>query len=157
MGELALVVGALLRLVVHRQRPSILFQASALGVLALLSIYFHPVAFGYADDQGIVFCRYFRLHFVPWNEVARVDRPQFRTFELVVRLGRRVGLTKTVKFAMNFAGQEVSALRDGWTPKIMTWLKDRLSPAQAPTSQGRSQGQGCKGRRNQRRPPFARD
>jgi hypothetical protein len=144
LGELVFVAGGLFSLVAHRQKLSILIQASAVGLLALLLIYFHPFAFGSADDQGIVFCRYFMLHFVPWSEVARVEGQRGIDFQLAVRLGKRVGLTKTVKFAMNFARQELNAVRDGdgWTPEIITWLMDRLSSAQAPTKRGCSSSHG---------------
>jgi hypothetical protein len=137
LGELFFVAGGLFALFVQRERLSILVQASAVGLLSLLPLYFHPFAFGFADDQGITFCRYFKLHFVPWNEVARIQRRQRDAFELVVLLARRVALTKTVKFPMKLAQQEVHAtFRDGWTPEIVTWLIDRLPPAQAPRPQG---------------------
>ena len=133
LGELLFVAGGLFALFVQRERLSILVQASAVGVLSLLPLYFHTFAFGFADDQGITFCRYFKLHFVPWNEVARVQRRQRDAFELVVLLARRVTLTKTVKFPMKLVQQEVHAtFHDGWTPEIVTWLIDRLPPAQAP-------------------------
>jgi hypothetical protein len=135
LGEVAFVAGALFPPVAQRQNLNILLRASVVGLLVLLCVYFHPFAFGCADDQGIIFCRYFKLYFVPWSDVARIERPQqCIDFELVVRLCRRVGLTRTVKFAMSFAGQDVKAFRDGSTPEIMTWLIDRLSSAQAPQS-----------------------
>jgi hypothetical protein len=140
LGELVFVAASLYPLLAQRQKLSILFETSAVGLIALLPVYFHPFAFGCADDQGIVFCRYFKLHFVPWNEVVRVERQQRINFELVVRLGKRVGLTKTVKFAMNFAPHELNAFRGDWTPEIVTWLMDRLSSAQAPTPPGSSPG-----------------
>jgi hypothetical protein len=135
LGELLFVASGLFPLVAQRHKVSILLLASAVVLLVLVPVYFHPFAFGCADEQGIVFCRYFKLHFVPWNEVARVEYQQRIDFELVVRLDRRVGLIKTVKFAMNFARQEVKAFRDGWTPELVTWLLDRLSSAQAPAPQ----------------------
>jgi len=137
VGELLLVAGVLVYLFVQRQSLSILLQAFVVGLLSLLPLYFHPFAFGFADDQGITFCRYFMLHFVPWNEVVRVQRRQRNAFELVVLLGRRVALTKTVKFPMNLARSEVDAtFKDGWTPDIVTWLIDRLPPAEAPRALG---------------------
>ena len=142
LGELLFVAGGLFPLVAQHHKLSILLQASAVGLLVLVPVYFHPFAFGCADKQGIVFCRYFKLHFVPWNEVARVECQQRIDFELVVRLDRRMGLTKTVKFVTNFARQEVKAFRDGWTPELVTWLRDRLSSAQAPAPQACSPGQG---------------
>ena len=92
LGELLLVGGGLAVIFAQRQRLSVLLQASAVGLLFLLPLYFHPFAFGFADDEGITFCRYFKLHFVAWNEVARVQRRQRDAFELVVLLGRRVAL-----------------------------------------------------------------
>jgi hypothetical protein len=142
LGELFLVAGGLVALFAQRQRLSILVQASAVGLLFLLPLYFHPFAFGFADDQGITFCRYFKLHFVPWNDVARIQRRQRDAFELVLSLSRRVALTKTVKFPMKLAQQEVHAtFRDGWTPEIVTWLINHLPPAEAPRPQGSSSSQ----------------
>jgi hypothetical protein len=142
LGELLLVGGGLYAVFAQRQRLSILLQASAVGLLFLLPLYFHPFAFGFADDEGITFCRYFKLHFVPWNEVARVQRRQRNTFEVVVLLGRRVALTKTVKFPMNLAGPEVHAtFHDGWTPDVLAWLIDHLPASQAPKPQGSSPSQ----------------
>jgi len=136
LGELLFVAGGLCAVFAQRQRLSILLQASAVGLLFLLPVYFHPFAFGFADDHGLTFCRYFKLHFVAWNEVARVQRRQRDAFELVVLLGRRVALTKTVKFPMKLAGLEVDAtFRDGWTPDIAAWLIDHLPPVQAPRPQ----------------------
>jgi hypothetical protein len=137
LGELLLVTGGLSVIFAQRQRLGILLQASAVGLLFLLPLYFHPLAFGFADDEGITFCRYFKLHFVAWNEVARVQRRQRDAFELVVLLARRVALTKTVKFPMKLAGPEVHAtFRDGWTPDIVAWLIDHLPTSQAPKPQG---------------------
>jgi hypothetical protein len=133
LGELVFATGGLFPLVAHRQKLGILLQASAVGLLVVVAVYFHPFAFGCADDQGIVFCRYFKLHFVSWSEVARVECQQRIDFELVVRLGRHLGLTKTVKFAMNLNRQEVNSFRDGWRPEIVTWLMNRLSSSQAQT------------------------
>jgi len=130
LGELVFVIGLVCSLVAHRQKLSVLLLASAVGLLVLVPVYFHPFAFGYADEQGIVVCRYFKLHFVPWSEVAGVELHM--GFGLLVRLGRRVSLTKTVKFEISFRGEEVNAIRDGCTPQIVTWLTDRLSSAQAP-------------------------
>jgi hypothetical protein len=142
LGELLLVAGGLVVIFTQRQRLSVLLQASAVGLLFLLPLYFHPFAFGFADDEGITFCRYFKLHFVAWNEVARVQRRQRDAFELVVLLGRRVALTKTVKFPMKLAGPEVHAtFRDGWTPDIVAWLIDHLPTSQAPKPQGSSPSQ----------------
>jgi len=139
VGELLLVVGGLVVIFVQRQRVSLPWQASTVGLLFLLPVYFHPFAFGFADDQGITFCRYFRLHFVPWNEVVRVQRRQRDAFEVVVLLGRRVALTKTVKFPMKLAGPEVDAtFHDRWTPDIVAWLIDHLPSAQARPPQGSS-------------------
>jgi len=142
LGELVFVAGGVFWPVAQQQKHGILLRASSIGLLALLLVYFHPFAFGCADDQGIVFCRYFALHFVPWNEVARVERQQRIDSELVVRLGRRVGLTKTVKFAMHFARPEANAFRDDWTCEIVTWLTDHLSCGQGQTPQGCSSRQG---------------
>ena len=143
LGELLFVVGGLFAVFAQRQRLSPLLQASAVGLLCLLPLYFHPFAFGFADDQGITFCRYFKLHFVPWNEVARVQRRQRNAFELVVLLGRRVALTRTVKFPMKLAGPEVDAtFHDGWTPDIVAWLIDHLPTSQASQPQGSSPSQG---------------
>ena len=143
LGELLFVAGAFFALFAQRQTLSILVQALAVGVLSLLPVYFHPFAFGFADDQGITFCRYFKLHFVPWHEVARVQRRQRNAFELVLLLSRRVALTKTVKFPMQLAQQEVDAtFHQNWTPDIVTWLIKRLPPAQAPRPEGSSSSQG---------------
>jgi hypothetical protein len=143
LGELLFVAGGLFAMFAQRQRLSILLQASAVGLLFLLPVYFHPFAFGFADDQGITFCRYFKLHFVPWNEVARVQRRQRNAFELVVLLGRRVALTKTVKFPMSLAGPEVDAtFHDGWVPDVVAWAIDHLPPTQPPPPQGPRQSQG---------------
>jgi hypothetical protein len=120
LGELVFVAGGVFWTVAQQQKLGVLLRASSVALLVLLLVYFHPFAFGCVDDQGIVFCRYFRLHFVPWNEVARLERPQRIDSELVVRLGRRVGLTKTVKFAMNFARPEVNAFGNDWPPEIVT-------------------------------------
>jgi hypothetical protein len=143
VGELVFIAGGLVVVFAQRQRLSLVLQASAVGVIFLLPMYFHPFAFGFADDQGITFCRYFKLHFVPWNEVARIQRRQRNAFELVVLLGKRVALTKTVKFPMKLAAPEVEAtFHDGWIPDIVTWLIDHLPPAQAPRPQGSSPSKG---------------
>ena len=129
----------LLAVFAQRQRLSLGLQASAVGLIFLLPLYFHPFAFGFADDQGITFCRYFKLHFVPWNEVARVQRRQRNAFELVVFLGRPVALTKTVKFPMKLAGPEVDAtFHDRWTPDIVPWLIDHLPTPQSAQPPGSS-------------------
>jgi hypothetical protein len=137
LGELLLVAGGLFAVFAQRQRLSLLLQALAVGLLLLLPLYFHPYAFGFADDEGITFCRYFKLHFVPWNQVARVQRRQRNPFELVVLLGRPVALTKTVKFPMKLAGPEVDAtFHNSWTPDIAGWLIDHLPATQARRAAG---------------------
>jgi len=146
LGELAFVGCGLLVLFVQRGRLSILTQASAVGLLLLLPVYFHPFAFGFADDEGITFCRYFKLHFVLWNEVVRVQRRQWNAFEVVVLLRRRVALTRIVKFPMGLSRQEVDATVQGsWTPEIVTWLIDHLPSTQAPKAPHPSPRQGDNG------------
>jgi hypothetical protein len=143
LGEVLLVVAGLFAIFARLRGLGIPWQASAVGLLFLLPVYFHPFAFGFADDQGITFCRYFKLHFVPWDEVVRVQRRQRNAFELVVLLAKRVALTKTVKFPMKLAGPEVDAtFHDGWVPDTVTWVIDRLPAAQAPPPLGPSPGQG---------------
>jgi hypothetical protein len=137
LGELILVTGGLFAISAQRHRFSVVLQVLALGLLFVLPAYFHPFAFGFADDQGITFCRYFKLHFVPWSEVARVARNQRNAFELIVLLERRMALTKTVKFPMNLARSEVDAtFHDNWTPDIVGWLIDHLPAAQAARAAG---------------------
>jgi hypothetical protein len=143
LGELVFVVGGIFTLVAQPQNLSILLQVPAVSLLGLLLAYFHPFAFGCADDQGIMFCRYFKLHFVPWNEIADVEsRQQHINFELVVRLCRQVGLSKTVKFATNLSQHEVTAFRGAWTPEIVTWLMDRHSSVQTEMPQTCSPSRG---------------
>ncbi len=143
LGELLSFVCGLFFLFAQRDKLSTLLQAVGLGLLFVLPVYFHPFAFGFADDEGVTFCRYFKLHFVPWNEVVRIRRRQWNAFELAVLLGRRVALTKTVKFPMNLSRQEIDATFKGsWTPEIVTWLIDHLPPAQAPEARGSSSSQG---------------
>jgi hypothetical protein len=133
LGELVSVACGFFYVLVQRDRLSILVQALALGLFFALLVYFHPLAFGFADDQGITFCRYFKLHFVPWHDITRIQRRQWNAFELVVLLGRRVTLSKTVKFPMNLSRQEVDATFKGsWAPEIVTWLIDHLPPTEAP-------------------------
>lgn len=130
LGEVALLSLSLLFLFAKHNSLSLLWQTSALGLLSLLPIYFHPFAFGYADDQGIVFCRYFKLHFVPWTDVIRVQCRQWNAFELVVLLSRPVVLTRTIKFPMNLGRHEVDAAFSGsWTPEIVNWLIERMKPS----------------------------
>jgi hypothetical protein len=133
LGEVVFLACGLLILFAQRGRLSILTQTSAVGLLVLLPVYFHPFAFGFADDEGITFCRYFKLHFVLWSEVVRVQRRQWNAFEVVVLLSKRVALTKSVKFPMNLSRQEVDAtFRDRWIPEIVAWLIDHVPSTQAP-------------------------
>lgn len=130
LGELGLFTFGLLFLFAQRHNLSLMWEASALALLSFLPLYFHPFAFGYADDHGITFCRYFKLHFVPWTAVTRVQCRQWNTFELVVLLSKPVALTRTVKFPMNLARQEVDAVfRGSWTPEIVNWLIERMKPS----------------------------
>lgn len=136
LGEVVSLACGFLFLFTQRGRLNIFCQASGLCLLLVLPLYFHPFAFGFADDDGITFCRYFKLHFVPWNEVARIQRRQWNAFELVVLLSRRVTLTKAVKFPMNLTRQEIDAtFRNSWTPEIVAWLMARLPPTPAPIVQ----------------------
>ena len=108
-------------------------QVSVVGLLLLLPLYFHPFAFGFADDEGITFCRYFKLHFVPWNAVTRGQRRQWNAFEVVILLSKRVTLTKIVRFPMNLSRQEVDAtFRERWIPEILIWLIDHLPSTRVP-------------------------
>jgi len=68
LGELLFVAGGLLPLVAQRQKLSILLQASVVSLLALLPVYFHPFAFGYVDDQGMVFLS---LLYAPFRPLER--------------------------------------------------------------------------------------
>ncbi len=133
LGEITAVACGLFALFGQRDRLSTVTLALVAGLLLLLPLYFHPFAFGFADDEGITFCRYFKLHFVPWNEVVRVQRRQWNAFEIVVLLSKRVALTKVVKFPLNLSRQEVNAtFRDRWIPEILTWLIDHLPSTQVP-------------------------
>jgi hypothetical protein len=133
LGELVAVACGFSVLFVHRTKLSPLAEASVVGLLLLVPAYFHPFAFGFADDEGITFCRYFKLHFVPWKEVVRVQRRRWDAFEVVILLSKRVALTKIVKFSMNLSRQEIDAtFQDRWIPEILTWLIDQLPSTQAP-------------------------
>src|ERR1700739_1794215 len=42
-------------------------------VWLLYAIYLDSYIYGFADDGGVHFRRYIKMHFVPWNEIARVS------------------------------------------------------------------------------------
>ena len=46
---------------------------SVVGMLLLVYLFLHRLVTGTADSSGIHYCRYFRMHSIPWSKIQEVQ------------------------------------------------------------------------------------
>ena len=111
------------------------------GVIVLFAIpncsklnYAH--AYGHANEEGIMFRRFIRQHFVTWDDVARVEWSNSNLLQgqyVIVTLERPVGLFRTVKFmALDKNRRLGEPPREDWVPEILPWMMNQMRMAQPP-------------------------
>ena len=143
IGEGFLLVVAVVLLVRQENfgRPA---KVVTVLLLAGLLAYFHPFGFGFADEKGITFCRYFKLCHVPWAGIDSVHYRRRNPYELVVVLKEPAGWARTVKFPVNLSDGELEKFFQGESaPQVEPWITERLwaPEAQTPNPEARRDGQ----------------
>ena len=90
-------------------------------------------AYGYANDEGVFFRRFLKLHFVPWNEVKTVQwrsliRPRLRvSFKLSV-FPYRPWKANFELITANTLG--LSPISVGRTkPELVVWIEEQIRAA----------------------------
>jgi hypothetical protein len=71
----------------------------SLAIVAGFLTKLHEFAFGFADESGIRFRRYFRWHFLPWRNVESITRESKITISL--RLENKNLFNRTLRFFEN--------------------------------------------------------
>jgi len=98
-----------------------------------ISNYSH--AYGYGDDEGITFRRYFRKYRITWDDVDRVDWTMMQTPYVFLTLERPVGFFRTVKFAsFRPRSKPGEAQNPDWVPEILPWMMNQLRMNQPPST-----------------------
>jgi hypothetical protein len=92
--------------------------------MAAVTIGIDPLAYGSADKEGIIFRRYVKRRFLPWNKVEAIEWGPAR---LTVLLRDRTYLRPTLMFVlvppiMNLIRQTFGSE----TPEIVQWLHREL-------------------------------
>ena len=112
-----------------------------LGVAVLLTIVrsylTYEDAFGYADEKGITFRRFFRKYRVPWDDVARVDWSTnlWKQRYIEITLEHRVGFFRKVMFsARDKTYQWGKPPSEDWVPEILPWMMNQLRMNQPPST-----------------------
>lgn len=115
---------------------AILPVAPGVALIAVCFLVFWSLAFAHhlghavADDHGITFRRYFRLHFVPWSEVKSVS---FRAYYpmVVITLSRWQGRSRWIHLwpprvpSESLAGEFQQAFGLS-IPDVVPWINQRL-------------------------------
>ena len=86
-------------------------------------------AYGYADEDGITFRRFFRKHRVSWDDVSRVDWSISNLLRRAYVEGTReskVGFFRKVKFMVSDKSYRWGQPpREDWVPKILPWIMNQ--------------------------------
>ncbi len=87
-----------------------------------------PMSYGYADDNGILFRRYFKQSYVRWNDVGRIDWRPWSSGGIRVFLRRGPAWRRTLHFDLNPTLKEAFAeFRGRSTPEIVLWIQERIN------------------------------
>ncbi len=116
-------------LVVVGVLPADAFTRTVAGAaLILLTVQFHWWAYGYADESGITFQRYFERHFVPWDEIRKADWGGWYALNLVIVTLRPVEWSKRVYFPYPTWSvvKLLGALSQSWVPDEVAWVLDHV-------------------------------
>ncbi len=98
-------------------------------LLASVALSLHPVAYGFANNSGVSFRRYFKRRFVSWENIAAVEWGALRGIRVVLRESNG---GRTLLFSDNPSLSEFAAqLRGRSVPEIVTWVRSRISRADA--------------------------
>jgi hypothetical protein len=96
-------------------------------------------AYGHADEDGIIFRRFFRKHRITWDDVARVDWSNSNLFQqpyVFLTLEHPVGGFRTVKFACYRKSSRPVQVQDlDWVPEILPWMMNQMRMNQPPRNQ----------------------
>jgi hypothetical protein len=101
-----------------------------LFVLLLISVALQAdaLAYGSADEKGIVFRRYVKRHFVPWHEVARVEwEPRSTGLRILLKEG--LAFRRKLQFFLDGSVSVAEAIREftrRTTPEIVLWLQEQI-------------------------------
>jgi len=122
-------VGALFTIVllcdIFPPRADVLTKAVCVVTAALLSITFHWCAYGYADEKGITFRRYFRQHFVPWDQVREAHWGGWDFARLVIVTAHPMEGSRRIDFYSDRVGMW-RAFRRQRTPEAVCWVLHRV-------------------------------
>ena len=94
------------------------------SMVIFLSIGFHPYAYGYADEAGVTFRRYFRKHFVAWDQIRDARWGGWDFAKLVIVTAHPVQGSRRLYFA--YLGGTWQAFRRRWTPEPASWVIHRV-------------------------------
>jgi len=114
-----------------------LFELLILLMIAELSFLFDPFAHGNADEKGISYRRYLKLHFVPWEKVDSVVWKPRSLAGVRVLLKVEPAWRRKLDFGLNPTLPELIAeFRDKKPPQIVVWLQQHVNstPPAAETS-----------------------
>lgn len=108
-----------------RSWADLLFLVLLLYVAYLMT----PMAYGYADSDGIHFRQYLKWNFVFWDDVSGIEWRPWRSggFKLYLRKRAPLG-NRVLNFTLNPPLREAVAEFAGRsTPGIITWIHQQIS------------------------------
>lgn len=101
------------------ERHSMQWELGGILVLwFLFAAYLDTEVYGYADENGVHFRRYFSMQFVPWTNVSRVS--WFRSNILAIHLGIRNPLRRELN-ANSYVSRSIFYDLEG-EPELVRWL-----------------------------------
>lgn len=99
-------------------------------VLLLYAVYLMtPMAYGYADSDGIHFRQYLKWNFVTWNDVSGIEWKPWSSGGFKLYLRRRAPLgNRVLNFTLNPSLRKaVSEFAGHSTPGIVTWIQEQIT------------------------------
>ena len=100
------------------------FAVIALAGAAFASLFYRHYAYGLADDNGLLFRRYFKMHSVVWEDIASVDFNAREFATLVVTFKRPVGFSRIAKFS--YINEAWRLKSRPWPPEVGIWIAGHL-------------------------------
>lgn len=105
--------------------PAILNDALFLLLLISTWFYAHPIAYGLADEKGILYRRYFRKRYVPWKDIDDVQCKGVS--RLVVQLKTPSWLGKELQFPLNPSIKQAALqLFRKREPAVLYWVREKI-------------------------------
>ena len=100
-------------------------EVAILVFILLIHLTAHPLAFGKATEEGVLFRRYLQQQFLPWSDFTEIV---WKTGWISLRLRDRAYPANRLDFIENTAWSDIWLKLRGRTPEKVAWIQSKIFP-----------------------------